>query len=88
MKKKINPRRRPTTEADVKRAKQKASDDAVRLVLAVCLTVMCDDFNFTKEQMQFAWSRLEKLTEEIEEGRISAWDLVNVLRDEYEIILS
>ena len=86
-KKKVNPRRRPATEADVKRAKASASDEAVKLAIAIFLTVLCDDFNFDKDQLQLAWERMDKLSEEIKEHRVSAWDLVEVLREEYGIDL-
>jgi hypothetical protein len=86
-KKKVNPRRRPATEADVKRAKASASDEAVKLAIAIFLTVLCDDFNFDKDQLKLAWERMDKLSEEIKEHRVSAWDLVEVLREEYGIDL-
>lgn len=86
-KKKVNPRRRPASEADVKRAKASASDEAVKLAIAIFLTVLCDDFNFDKDQLQLAWERMDKLSEEIKERRVSAWDLVEVLKEEYGIDL-
>ena len=86
-KKKVNPRRRPATEADVKRAKASASDEAVKLAIAIFLTVLCDDFNFDKDQLQLAWERMDKRSESIKEHRVSAWDLVEVLREEYGIDL-
>ena len=87
-KKKVNPRRRPASEADVKRAKASASDEAVKLAIAIFLTVLCDDFNFDKDQLQLAWERMDKLSEEIKERRVSAWDLVEVLKEEYDIDLN
>ena len=43
--KKINPRRRPATAADVKRAKDNAIGEATRLAIAIFLTVIVDKFN-------------------------------------------
>ena len=86
-KKKLNPRKRPATEADIRRASDKASDKAVKITLAIFLTVLCDDFSFTKDQIQFAWQRLEKLSDAISEHRINVYDLIKVLSDEYEIDL-
>lgn len=88
MKKKVNPRRIPVSAADLKRAKNMASDKGVKLAIAIFLTVLCDDFGFSKEQVQYAWKRLNKLSEEIGEGRISTRDLLMVLKDEYGIELS
>lgn len=50
MKKKVNPRRRPVSEADI----YKAQDEAVHLAMAIFLTVLTDDFNFTQEQITHA----------------------------------
>lgn len=85
--KKINPRRRPASEADIKRAKAAASDQAVKLSLAIFLTVMKDKFDFDNDQLIEAWAAMNKLSEEIAERRVSAWDLVNVLSEEYGIDL-
>lgn len=85
--KKVNPRRKPVSEADLNRAKATASDQAVKLAIAIFLTVLCDDFEFDKEQVQLAWERMDKLSQEIYEHRINAWDLVGVLNEEYGIDL-
>ena len=85
--KKVNPRRRPASEADVKRAKAKASDDAIRLAMAIFLTVLCDGFDFDKDQIRLAWGKMEKLSQEIAEKRVNLFDLLNVLDTEYEISL-
>jgi len=86
-KKKINPRRRPVSEADLNRAKASASDQAIKLAIAIFLTVLCDDFNFDKDQIQLAWERMDKLSEEIKEHRVNAFDLIGVLNEEYGIDL-
>ena len=85
--KKINPRRRPVSEADLNRAKASASDQAIKLAIAIFLTVLCDDFNFDKDQIQLAWERMDKLSEEIKEHRVNAFDLIGVLNEEYGIDL-
>ena len=70
------------------RAKATASDQAVKLAIAIFLTVLKDRFDFDNDQICEAWEAMNKLSEEIKEHRISAWDLVGVLRDEYAIDLS
>jgi len=87
-KKKINPRRRPVSEADLNRAKASASDQAIKLAIAIFLTVLKDRFDFDNDQICEAWEAMNKLSEEIKEKRISAWDLVNVLEEEYGISVS
>lgn len=81
--KKVNPRRRPLSEADV----PKIRDEAIHLAFAIFLTVLKDNFGFDNDQIVFAWERADKLSEEAKDGRIKLWDLVGVLRDEYNIDL-
>lgn len=85
--KKANPRRRPSSEADVKRAKTAGQEEGLHLGFAMCLMVMKDDFNFTTDQVKYAWERMEKLSEAAAERRIKLKDLVDTLRDEYSIDL-
>lgn len=85
--KKVNPRKRPCSVADLNRAKDKATREAVHLAMAIFLMVLKDDFDFTLEQVQHAWDRLDKLSEEVAEHRINARDLIDTLRDEYGIDL-
>ena len=80
--KRINPRRRPMTEADVERARAIAVDQAVKLSQAIYLTVLKDHFNFTNDQIAEAWTAMDKLSQEVCEKRVSLWDLVTVLREE------
>ena len=84
---KVNPRRKPVSEADLNRAKSSASDQALKLAIAIFLTVLCDDFAFDKEQVQLAWERMDKLSQEIAERRVNAYDLIGVLNEEYGIDL-
>lgn len=83
--KKVNPRRKPVSEADLNRAKATASDQAFKLTVVIFLTVLMDNFGFDKDQLHFAWERLNKLSGEVAERRISAWDLAEVLKDEYDV---
>lgn len=81
--KKVNPRKRPLSEADV----PKIRDEAIHLAFAIFLTVLKDNFGFDNDQIIYAWERADKLSEEAKDGRIKLWDLVGVLRDEYNIDL-
>ena len=85
-KKKVNPRRRPATEADVLRARDDAVEEAVRLASAVFLTVLVDKFNGA-DWVPEIWKEVNKLSEEINERRVSCNDLVHVLKTEYGIFL-
>ena len=81
---KTNPRKRPATQEDVKRAQAKAVNEAVRMASAIFLTVLCDKFNGA-DHIPDVWREVNKLSEEIKEKRISVSDLIVTLREEYEI---
>lgn len=85
--KKKNPRRKPASMADVKKAAQDGSDRGVRLAIAIFLMVLKDDFDFTTEQIILAWERMDKLSQEVAEKRITAKDLTDTLYSEYNIDL-
>lgn len=83
-KKKINPRRRPLSEADVIRIQ----DNAVHLAFAIFLTVLKDKFGFSNDDIVRAWREADKLSEEVlRDELVKLNDLVDVLRDEYKIDL-
>ena len=82
-KKKINPRRRPLSEADV----PKIQHQSIHLAFAIFLCVLKDKFLFDNDQIVKAWEEADKLSQEVNEGRINLNDLVSVLEDEYHVIL-
>ena len=85
MPKRINPRRRPATQADVQRAKDTATADACRVTLAIFFTALLDKEGMCAEQLQRIWREVEALSESVRDGYVSATDLIRVLREEYEI---
>ena len=85
MPKRINPRRRPATQADVQRAKDTATADACRVTLAIFFTALLDKEGMDAEQLQRIWHEVEALSESVRDGYVSAPDLIRVLREEYEI---
>ena len=85
-KKRVNPRRRPANEADLKRAKSIAVEEAVHLASAIFLTVLVDKFNGA-DYIPDVWNEVNKLSEEINESRVSVADLTHVLKTEYGINL-
>lgn len=83
-KKKINPRRRPLSEADVIRIQ----DNAVHLAFAIFLTVLKDKFGFSNDDIVKAWYEADKLSEEVlKDGLVKLKDLVDMLKEEYKIDL-
>ena len=83
--KKITPRKRPATQADVEKAKKQATDEAVSLAMTIFLTVLKDKNGFSNEELQDTWDNVENLSESIKDGYVSVYDLRTVLREEYEI---
>lgn len=81
--KRVNPRRKPLSWADA----NKIRDESIHLAMALFLMILKDDFDFSIEQIQHAWNRLDKLSREAAEGRINLWDIVGVLHDEYGVDL-
>lgn len=81
---KINPRRRPATEEDVKRAWDRGVLDGVSNACVILLTVLADKFD-GGPYIPDVWREINKLSEEVKERRVSVADLRAVLREEYGI---
>lgn len=84
MTKKTNPRKKPATGADVKKAWSQGVKDGVQNATAIILTVLVDHFGMA-EQIPDIWTAVCKLSEEVGESRVSLGDLRNVLKEEYRI---
>ena len=82
---KTNPRRRPATQADVERAKKAAQGEAISLAMTIMFTALLDKEGFTQEDLQRLWREVNDLSDSIAQGYVSAADLRNVLRREYEV---
>lgn len=70
--------------AEIRKAEDKAREEGLSLAMALMLTVLLDKFN-AEEHIQDVWHEVEKLSEEVKEGRVNLSDLRNVLRKEYQI---
>lgn len=83
--KKTNHRRRPATQADVKRAKREAQNEALSLSMVIFLTVMKDKEGATNEDLYRIWKEIEDLSDSVVQGYVDLWDLKTVLEKEYNI---
>ena len=81
-KKKINPRRRPATHADIERAKDRAAVDHSLALQAMVFTVLGDKKGFNDDDLWDVWKGVQDLAESINEGRVTAADLMRVLLEE------
>ena len=84
MKKKVNPRKRPVSQADL----EKAQEQACHLAMAIFRTVLKDRFGFDNDAITEAWNASDKLSKEIGEGRVKLTDLLDVLQEEYDITVT
>lgn len=85
MPKKTNPRRKPATQADIKRAKQEAQDKAISLAMCLFLTVMKDKENASNEDLKRIWKEIEDLSDSVVQGYVDLNDLRTTLKEEYGI---
>ena len=88
MKKKVNPRRRPATQADVQRAKQKGQEEAVKLAWSILFTVLRDKEGYSIDDLRRAWSEVEDLSDSIAKGYCTVADLRDILRTEEGVKLN
>lgn len=85
--KKINPHRRPATQADIIRAKNAAKSEAISLTSIILMTVLWDKEHYTPEDMQRVWREVEDLSDSIIKGYCNIADLRNVLKKEAGIVI-
>lgn len=80
--KKVNPRRKPATHADIERAKDKAAVDLTLALQAMVFTVLGDKRGFDDDQMWDTWKDVQNLAESVNEGRATIPDLMRSLLEE------
>lgn len=86
--KKVNPRRKPATQEDIKKAVAIAQDKALTTSIAIMLTVLCDKEGADAEVMQRIWKEVNDLSDSVAKGYVKIDDLVKVLEEEYEIYIT
>lgn len=86
-KKRVNPKRRPVTMADVKRAKNEAEDAALRAAWSIFFTVLRDKRGFTLDDLRETWKAVEDLSDSIAKGYCTITDLRHILGEEEGIAL-
>lgn len=82
MRERINPRRRPLSQADIERAKKGIRDEAVSYTMTLFLTVLCDKHGATDEELKQFWQETCYLSESVSKGYVSLADLRRALRTE------
>lgn len=87
MKKKVNPRKRPATQADINRARKKAEAETLDMACAIILMGLLDGGIIQPEQMRPAWDAINNKSDSVAKGYCTVSDLKQTLREEYEIFL-
>ena len=85
-KKKVNPRRRPATLADVNKAKKEAMNIAITSARATLFTALRDKEGFGYVRLRRVWDEVNYISDSIDKGYIDIDDLVNELK-EHDITL-
>lgn len=85
--KRVNPRRRPATAADVNRAKQEATDFAITGIWAIFFAALRDSEGFGPMRLQRVWKKAEYIADSIQKGYIKIDDLAQSLEEEDGIVL-
>lgn len=86
-KKKVNPRRRPATEADLIRAQTKAINETITFVMAAIFTVLHDKEGFGTKRLQRVLDEFYYLSESLSSGFVNVNDLLRMLLEETKINL-
>lgn len=86
--KRVNPRRRPATQADVAKAKRDAQTEAVCMAWAIIFTALRDKDGWGKTRLRRLWDEVEYLSESINAGYVDVRDLIKTLEDEAGILLN
>lgn len=84
-KKKINPRRKPATQMDVKKAVKTTTDKAIVLAKVITFTALLDAELIKPEDVKFGWNRTKALAENVLKGYCTIQDMYNVLINEYGV---
>jgi hypothetical protein len=84
---KLNPRRRPATQADVQKAKNDASEFAITATCAIFLSVLTDKEGYNASDIRRVWQQVNSLSESVSGGYVSIADLRKTLNEEYDILI-
>lgn len=84
--KKVNPRRKPASQADVKKAKDTATDRAIMATKVLVFHALLDlEYIKTPEEVKAAWDKANYLAESVKKGYCSLQDMYNNLVEEYGV---
>lgn len=85
--KKVNPRKRPASQADVDRAKRTAVSQAINQTQAIVFIALLDKEGWDRGQLLKLWHEVCDVSDSIAQGYIKLPDIIDTLRQEYGIDL-
>lgn len=87
MSKKINPSKRPATQADVNKAKREATDTAIKHAVKLVLYILLDKHDAPAEEVQQLSDEIGWLAGHIVDGKMS-WNDVDRVLKEYDVTIN
>lgn len=87
MKKKVNPRKVPVSQADINKAKRQATEEAMRTIVALVLFILIDKHDAPTEDIQQLASELNYYADSVARGYIKWKDVERVVFEEYGVEL-
>lgn len=85
--KKVNPRKRPATGADVEKAKKDATNEAIKRVLYLVLYILIEKHDAPYDDIQQLAQEINYCADSITKGYVSWKDIEHVVVDEYKVSL-
>ena len=85
--KKVNPRKRPATGADVEKAKKDATNEAIKRVLYLVLYILIEKHDAPYDDIQQLAQEINYYAVSITNGYVSWKDIERVVVDEYKVSL-
>lgn len=85
-KKKVNPRRRPATYADVEKAKRESQSFAIDAAWAIFFTALRDKEGYGEKRLRRVWEAVEDISDSIRKGYVTINDLKHTLKEEAGIV--
>lgn len=86
-KKKINPRNRPATQADIIRAKNEATNSAIKKIVYLMLYILIEKHDAPYEDIQTLANEVNYYAESISQGYVTWKDIEHVVVKEYDVSL-
>lgn len=85
--KKINPRQKPVSQAELKTWEHRAISYALIQAKCMCFHALIDKGYLQPEQVKPAWDAVKYLADSMNKGYVKLQDLYDSLRDEYGVDL-